>query len=135
MPKHIMFFNDSKEMLLLVEGVLHNEGYEVFLEALGSEEVEHIKALKPDLVILDSSTDQEEYGWNIISQLRMIPETAAIPVILCIMPIRRTNEIKAHLSTKRVVLLNKPYAINDLLLTIKQAFKVSEVMQDPETDA
>jgi DNA-binding response OmpR family regulator len=134
MSKHIMLFNDSKELLLLTEEILHHEGFEVFLDSYSTDEYARIEAVMPDLVILDCAVHSEARGWEIIEMLKLRKATSNIPVILCITYRKQMDEMRAHLSTKRVLILPKPYDINDLMLTIKQAFKVSSVMQDPNVE-
>jgi len=134
MPKHIMAFNDSKELLLLVEKILSHEGYKVTLETYGVDEYQRIESARPDLVILDCDLTTEEKGWEIIETLKLTETTASIPIVFCVAYTKKWEEIRTHLSTKRVAILPRPYDMNDLLLTIKQAFKLSDVMPEAGTE-
>jgi PleD family two-component response regulator len=65
-PKRIMVFNDAKEFLLLVEGILTPEGFEVILDTYSSDEHVRIEAAKPDLLILDGDFSSTDKAWGII---------------------------------------------------------------------
>jgi DNA-binding response OmpR family regulator len=121
MTKHVLVFNDAQETLALLEGILRLDGFEVSTALFGTDELARIDAVNPDLIILDCIGEQISNGWVIIQQLRSRSETASLPVVLCL-PAKKTEDAKAYLSTKRVVLVTKPYLISDLLISIREAF-------------
>jgi CheY-like chemotaxis protein len=125
MLKQIMLFNDSEEILTLVAHILQQEGYETAAELFGTDEVTRIKAASPDLVILDCSVGQMSKGWQLIQQLRLLPETTLIPVVFCIYTTKK-EELTTYLSANRLLLLPKPYNVNDLLITVQRAFEFFE---------
>jgi CheY-like chemotaxis protein len=135
MPKRIMVFNDSKEALGLIGHILKYEGYVPILEAFGVDEANWVASLRPDLVILDHAVHHAAKCWEIALQLRSKPETLSMPVILCVATTKKITEAKDYLKDKGMFLLNTPYSVNDLLLTIKQALRLSADQQAPAKGA
>jgi DNA-binding response OmpR family regulator len=127
---HILVFNDVQETLSLLEGILRLDGYEVSTALFGEDELAQINPVQPDLIILDCDTQQQSKGWMIIQQLRL--HSVMTPVVLCIAA-KRTEDIRSYLSTKRVVLVSKPYLISDLLIAIREAFHLRDA-PPPLTD-
>jgi CheY-like chemotaxis protein len=125
MPKHILVFHDSEESRTLIKYILTHEGYEVLTESFGNDEVPQIITVMPDLVMLDCPIDEPSTGWEIMLRLKSNPETSSVPIIFCISA-KNMEDVKPYLGAKRIVLLVKPYDVNDLLLTIKEAFKLSD---------
>jgi CheY-like chemotaxis protein len=81
-PKTILMIDDDDDTLALHERYLRAGGYLV-LVARSSAEVHHtLAAAQPDLVILDVLMPQED-GWEILQSLKILPTTAAIPVLIC----------------------------------------------------
>ena len=79
----------------------------------------------PDLVMLDCPIDDLSVGWEIMLRLRLNSETSSIPVIFCVSA-KNIEDVKPYLSAKRIVLLGRPYNVNDLLLTIKDVLKLPD---------
>jgi CheY-like chemotaxis protein len=130
--KHIMVLNDAKEVLLLLEAVLKDAGYNVSLETFAASEPEYkrIAAMMPDLVILDCSVKSELKGWEIIEQLKLVSETALLPIIICTTYEHKMDNIETYLSTKRITVLRKPFDIADLLAAVEQALKHNDIGSD-----
>ncbi|MBM4456710.1 MAG: response regulator [Chloroflexi bacterium] len=78
----ILMIDDDDDTLVLHERYLRAGGYLVQV-ARSSAEVHHaLAAAQPDLVILDVLMPQED-GWEILQSLKILPTTAAIPVLIC----------------------------------------------------
>jgi DNA-binding response OmpR family regulator len=129
-----MVFNDSREILGLLGHILKHEGYRVTLESFEAKHLQQISVIMPDLVILDCDVTQDGDCWEIAQQLRTNPETASLPLILCIFSKQNMHDAKAYLSGKQIFLLDKPYNINDLLLTINRVFKEANDTPAPDAD-
>ena len=75
-----VFVGGGTEALAVVEPVLDGRAYEVEFVASDDEPYATIAALKPDLVVV--SLDLEEMaGFQLLTMLRLDPDTAAIPVL------------------------------------------------------
>ena len=81
-PKtQILVVEDNPDEAQIVRMILEPEGYEVTLAADGQEGLEKMRALKPDLIILDVMMPVLS-GFAMCAQLRQEPQYQGIPVIL-----------------------------------------------------
>ncbi len=80
MKKTILVVDDEKNIRILLNEELTDEGYDVVLAKNGAEALDVIKSEKPDLVTLDIKMPGEDG----LSILRKIRETEYdLPVIIC----------------------------------------------------
>lgn len=113
-----MVVNDTEEILDTFKLLLEGEGYEVILYSYAPKEMEEVIRAQPDLVILDLMFGGEKLGWNLLEKMKLIRETASIPVILCTAATREVRDIEGHLKAQGVSLVAKPFDIDTLLNTI-----------------
>jgi CheY-like chemotaxis protein len=123
-PKHIVVVNDTEEILELFQLILNGEGgYEVTLTSFQPHMVEHIKEIKPDLVISDHVFGEEKVGFQFIQRLKMDRATANIPIIVCSGAIRDLKEMEGYLVSKNVGILYKPFDVDELLDLVQQMLR------------
>ncbi len=79
--KTILIVDDDFDCRTLVRTVLANNGYVVEQCADGSEALEKLKSLKPDLVVLDIMMPGLS-GYDVVVQMKQRPETQNIPIIM-----------------------------------------------------
>jgi len=77
----IVYAEDSKSISHLVKSKLISEGYEVFHFENGNGVVEAAQEIKPTVVILDYNMPVKN-GFAVLEELKKLPETKDIPVIL-----------------------------------------------------
>ncbi len=75
-----LFVGGSAESLAIVEPVLDGRAYDVEFVAADDEPYATVSALKPDLVIVSLGLD-DLAGFQLLTMLRLDPETANIPVL------------------------------------------------------
>jgi PleD family two-component response regulator len=75
-----LFVGGDVDALAMVEPVLEGQAYDVEFVATDDEPYGTITALKPDLVVISLSLD-EPAGFELLTMLRLDPDTAAIPVL------------------------------------------------------
>jgi PleD family two-component response regulator len=68
------------DALAIVEPVLDGRAYDVEFVASDDEPYATIAALKPDLVVVSLGLD-DSAGYQLLTMLRLDPETAGIPVL------------------------------------------------------
>lgn len=142
MPLRIVVINDNQTILRLFSEILEGEGYEVFLYAYGSPDLDEIKQLKPDLIILDYIVGNEAPGWQVLQAFKMQRETATIPIIICTAWIKYVQEIEGSLNAKGVTIVTKPFEVDDLLHAVQAAIRMNrhvvtvavETEADPKAD-
>ena len=125
--RHVLALNDSQEILFVLRALLEEEGYRVTSRSRLVKELDEIREIAPDLIILDYMWPQEDAGWSTLQLLRMDREIGAIPIILCTGATREVEGISAQLSKMRVRVVIKPFDIDTLLGEVADAL-------DPSTE-
>ena len=121
-PKHILAGDDSPEILELFRDILEAEGYRVSVTS-ASLDVDQVKRLAPDLVILDHMIlDGEGSGWQLLQALRRDPTTAGLPVVVCTGAVQRVRENQALLDRLGACVVFKPFDIDRLLEAVSGAW-------------
>jgi PAS domain S-box-containing protein len=77
----VLVIDDDRAATDLVQVILENEGYKVLKAYQGKEGVDLATRERPDLIILDLIMP-ETSGFNVAYQLKQIPATRAIPIII-----------------------------------------------------
>ena len=80
MKKKILVVDDEKNIRLLLNEELTDEGYDVILAENGTKALDMIRSEKPDLVTLDIKMPGED-GLSILRKIREIEYD--LPVIIC----------------------------------------------------
>lgn len=118
---HILVINDTQEVLEVMRDLLEDEGYRVTLHSDAIRDIERIREIAPDMVILDHLMGDEEYGWQIIQKLRLDRDLAQLPIIVCTAAARMVRELEGHLKAKGITVVLKPFDIDDLLNAVRAA--------------
>jgi len=117
---HVLIINDTQEILSLMADLLQDEGYQV-TSWLALLDIEKVKALAPDVVVQDLLFEgMQETGWKFLQLMRLDPDLARIPLILCTAAVRTINEpeMAEQLDRLGVSVVLKPFLIEDLLSAI-----------------
>jgi len=118
-PKKILVINDTQEILQLFADILTGEGYEVALHSYSTRDIDLVKRVAPDLIISDHPPTDEKQAWQFLQKLKMVRETASIPVVLCTTNSKTVVEGEGHLAAKGVIVVLKPFDIDDLLNAVE----------------
>ncbi len=121
MAAHILVVNDTQDILEVFRMLLEGEGYTVTLSSFPLQKASDIEQLSPDLIILDVVFGEERLGWQMLQLLKMQPATASIPVIICTAAEKAVREMEGYLVSKNVVVVYKPFELDDLLVAVTQA--------------
>ena len=81
MSQTILVVDDNVDVVIIVQTILEANGYEVRVAYGGAEALAQLAEHKPDLMILDIMMP-EMNGLEVLEQMREIPSSAQIPVIL-----------------------------------------------------
>ncbi len=79
MPK-ILLVEDNEMNRDMLSRRLARKGHEVLLALDGQEGIDLARSESPDLILMDMSLPVKD-GWTATRELKMTPETAAIPII------------------------------------------------------
>lgn len=118
---HILVINDAQEVLEVVKELLEEEGYRVTIHSTAIRDLDRIREIDPDLVVLDHLMGAEEYGWQMVQKIRLSREFAELPMIVCTAAMKMVEELQGHLRAKNVTVVLKPFDIDDLLRAVSTA--------------
>ncbi len=119
---HILVVNDTQEILDLMQELLEDEGYRV-TTSLSLLDISKIKTLAPDVIVQDLLFEgMQETGWKFLTLMRLDPELARIPLVLCTAAVRTINdpEMAEQLDRQGIRVVLKPFTIDDLLTTLEE---------------
>ena len=126
MAIRIMVINDDQDILDLYEALLSEEGYDVLTSKLAFEHPAAVELLHPDLVMLDLKFGTQLEGWKMMQKLRLYRPTSELPIIVCTAALREAREQEDHLRSEGIGIVYKPFAIDHLLLAVRQMLAVVE---------
>ena len=133
---HVLVVNDTQEILDLMAELLEDEGYRV-TTSLALLDIDKVKALAPDVIVQDLLFEgTQELGWKFLTLVRLDPELARIPLILCTAAVRTVNdpEMAEQLDRQGIRVVLKPFVIEDLLSAITGALTAQALIAEA-TDA
>lgn len=118
---HVLCINDAPEILALYRELLEDEGFRVSTQSVVARNLDEIKRLRPDCVILDYMWADDDAGWTMLEMLRMSRQTKEIPVVLCTGAVRQVEALQSHLAEMRVRVVLKPFDIDHLIGVVNAA--------------
>jgi len=80
--KILLIIDDDPSALDLYQRYLETQEYDLRVARSAQEAWQVLGQVTPDLVMLDVLMPQED-GWDILQRLKTMPETEAIPVLIC----------------------------------------------------
>ncbi|WP_461790576.1 response regulator [Pedobacter sp.] len=118
--KRILIIEDDPDILDILDIIFVEDGYEVITNATGML-ADEIAVINPDLILLDVRISGFQMtGAQLCWELKSLPQTKDMPVVLLSAErdLHRLAE-EAHADA----MVNKPFDIEQLLLTAKQLVK------------
>lgn len=128
MSQHVLVMNDNQEILDAFQMILEEEGYQVTLASYVINDMNELRRIQPDLIILDFMFEGRDSGWQMIQLLKMHQGTSDIPVIICTAAQREVREIESFLQAKGVAVVYKPFDIAELLEAVQKALRFPETI-------
>ncbi len=115
--KTIVVVNDSPELLTLMQDLLEEEGYRAVVCDQGGQAYRLIKETMPSLLILEAALGDLPL-WHVLDLVKLDPQTAAIPVLVCSAAHREVREMEARLRAHGCEVLLKPFNLDELLAKV-----------------
>ncbi len=115
--------------------LLVEEGYQVST-SLALLDIAKVKALAPDIIVQDLLFERsQELGWKFLTLVRLDPELARIPLILCTAAVRTVNDpaMAEQLNRLGVRVVLKPFLIDDLLTALRET-RTAQALIDQATN-
>jgi signal transduction histidine kinase/CheY-like chemotaxis protein len=111
----VVVVDDDPNAQQIFRHYLESAGYSVCAVLDSRQALETIQQCQPDLVILDVLMPHFD-GWEVLTQLKSMPETAAIPVIICSI----VEQQQLGLALGAHAYLVKPVREEDFLALVQQ---------------
>lgn len=81
MGKHVLVIEDEPNIIEAISFILSRDGWTVDTHSNGHDAVDVVRAKAPDLIILDVMLPGKS-GYDILTELRALTETAELPVLM-----------------------------------------------------
>ena len=109
----VLVVDDDKNLRLLYEQELSEEGHEVTLAGSGPEALDYLKNQRPDLIILDILMPHMD-GYQFCEAIRAVPPLQNIPVI--VITGRPVAEVDERLKKMGIsAILQKPFTTEAIM--------------------
>lgn len=132
---HVLIINDTQEILDLMQELLEEEGYRV-TTSVALLDITKVKTLAPDVIVQDLLFEgMHETGWKFLTLVRLDPELARIPLVLCTAAVRTVTdpEMAEQLNQKGIRVVLKPFLVEDLLTALRETLTAQGLI-DQATD-
>lgn len=117
MTSRILIADDEPSIVVVLEFLFRQQGYEVETVADGSVLFDRTLRWQPNLVVLDVMLPNRS-GFDLCRDLRADPRTARIPIVMVTAKGRRI-EIEAGLDAGADAYVTKPFGTHELVDTVR----------------
>lgn len=112
----ILIVEDNEDARLALSTILKDAGYEVVEAADGSEVVDRVLKVKPDLILLDIIMPRID-GFDVLAMLKADERTRNVPVVMVTAKGRPSDLHKAR-TLGAIDYINKPWADGEVELRV-----------------
>jgi len=126
--KRILIIDEDNYDAKNIENLLSDAGYKTYVAENGLDGFEIAKRYLPDL-ILCSIQMKGLNGTKIIFDLINFEQTSTIPII-CLTQNTNVKELRKLMNTGADDFIDKPFANDDLLLSVKMRLKKNDVLKN-----
>ncbi len=117
-PKLILIADDDPDIVAILRDLLEFEGFRTLSASEGVRAIEMIHKRKPDLVLLDLQMPAGT-GQSVLENIRTVPETKKIPVIV-LTGLQAADLEQECLALGAQAFIRKPYERELLLAKIRE---------------
>ncbi len=118
MTKSILIVDDEQNIVISLEYVMKNAGFNVAVAYDGEEALEKVKENVPDLVILDVMMPKLD-GFEVCKKIRENPAWKSVRIVMLTAK-GRDSEREKGLSFGADDYLTKPFSTRDILQRVKE---------------
>jgi len=118
MREKILIVDDEPSIVLSLEFLLQNEGYDTATAHNGHEALQRAAEFRPQLMVLDVMLPVVD-GFEVCRQLRADPAHAGLKILL-LTARGRAAEIERGIRLGADLYMTKPFATRDLVATVRQ---------------
>jgi DNA-binding response OmpR family regulator len=116
MPRKVLIADDEENIVIALEFLLREGGYETRAARNGDEALELVETFSPDLVLLDVMMPRRS-GYQVCESMRNRQDWRHIKIIM-LSAKGRSNEVSKGVSLGADLYVTKPFSNRDLLASI-----------------
>jgi DNA-binding response OmpR family regulator len=117
----IAIVEDDSATVEMLSDLLAMSGYRTLQISRGETAYPAIRAAQPQLILLDLWLEHHDAGSMAVGLLSIDPATAHIPIVLCSAQVAALRSRNDQVLRKVAGVVEKPFAIDELLMTIQAA--------------
>ena len=121
----VAIVNNAGVFVRLLDSFLHDEGWDTLLLQAGEVSYVNIKQQQPQVILLDISSDTAQTSWQFVDLLLLDPETASIPLIICVVADQTLRDRKSKLQAAGYRIIEKPFPLSEVLEQVHAAIDAS----------
>ncbi|HEX5040284.1 MAG TPA: response regulator, partial [Candidatus Limnocylindria bacterium] len=111
--------------------ILQGLGFEVILMSYAPRELDRVREVAPDIVVLDFLMgDRELQGWQLLQKLKMDRRLESIPVVVCTAAVKAVEEQQGYLTEQGVIVVLKPFNVDQLEDAVRRATDMPRTARD-----
>ena len=114
----IVVTNHDPVYLEMVQEFLLDAGYSLVFCVSADTAWETVRRELPGVVLVDISIQNPQHGWTMVDMMRLYPQTATIPVIICSTDPELPSRKADRLARLNCQFLEKPFMLEQLLRVI-----------------
>jgi len=122
--RKVLVVNDTQEILELFQEILEGMGLDPIVMSYAPRELDRVRQVDPDLIILDFLMgDRELLGWQLLQKLKMDRKLDSVPVIVCSGALKAVQEQQGYLTEQGVLVVLKPFNVDQLEEAVRSALE------------
>lgn len=121
MPQKILIVDDEPNIVVPLQFIMEQKGYQVMVAADGDEALETIAKFIPDLILLDIMLPDID-GYEICQKVRENPEWQNIKVVF-LSAMGRDVDIAKGMALAADAFITKPFSISDIVEKVRDLLK------------
>ncbi|APX10693.1 response regulator transcription factor [Tateyamaria omphalii] len=124
MGKHVLLVEDEINIIEAMQFLLSREGWDVDTHSDGATAVDKVRAMKPDLVVLDYMLPGKN-GIDILTELRADPEFARLPILMLTARGQgRDRELAEKAGVSRF--MTKPFSNTEVMTAVRDLVQLAQ---------
>lgn len=118
MQKKILIVDDEPNIVIPLEFLMEQNGYDVKVAVNGEEAIEAVESFKPDLILLDIMLPGID-GYEVCQKVRQNPKLPDTKIIF-LSALARDIDIAKGMGLSANGFITKPFSISDVVDTVKK---------------
>lgn len=126
---HVVYIEDDKALIKLVEQILVRAGYTLTGVAHGEDAVDTLKQVRPDVILLDLMMPDMS-GWDVYHQIKSHAEINDIPVIVVTARYQSADRVMGEEIEHVDGYIVKPFMPKELVESVRRVLSQSQAQTD-----